>query len=252
MLNSFHPYGAEQGGFVASIAKKVATERRIVARMDSMSSLAATTELLPDEEVVARVRSGEASLYEVLMRRYNQRLFRVTRAILRDDSEAEDVMQDAYVRAFEHLSGFAGEAKFSTWLTKIAVHEALHRLRKRARTRDLESIMSTAASKERSPELQSYDRELRAALERAIDRLPDGYRTVFVLRVIEGLDVADTAAVLELGLEAVKTRLHRARALLRRDLQHRAGIEASRAFSFAGDRCDRVVAGVLGRIGNVR
>lgn len=217
-----------------------------------MSSPAILAELTPDaepdEKIVARVRGGETGLYEVLMRRYNQRLFRVTRSILRDDAEAEDVMQDAYVRAYEHLAGFAGEARFSTWLTKIAVYEALHRLRKRAKNGDLDSIMATATTSEPSPERQAYDQELRGVLEHAIDRLPDGYRSVFVLRVIEGLDVGETAEALDLGQEAVKTRLHRARALLRRDLQRRAGIEASQAFAFHAVRCDRIVENVLARI----
>ncbi len=203
-----------------------------------------------DEEIVVRVRGGEIALYEILMRRYNQRLFRVARSILGDDAEAEDVMQDAYVRAFEHLRSFAGEARFSTWLTKIAVYEALRRLRRRSRNGDLEAMMNTASTLDPSPERQAYDHELRAALERAIDRLPNRYRCVFVLRVIEGMDVAETAAALELGAEAVKSRLHRARALLRRDLQRRAGIAAPQAFVFHATRCDRVVANVLRRIGN--
>ncbi len=199
-----------------------------------------------DEEIVRRVLAGETQLYEILMRRYNQRLFRVARSILRDDSEAEDVMQDAYVRAYQHLGTFAGEAKFATWLTKIAVHEALHRAGRYARTGELDPMTSTSTP---SPERQAYDQELRVVLERAIDRLPDAYRSVFVLRVVEDLDVAETAAALNLGAEAVKTRLHRARAMLRRDLHRRVGLESSQAFSFDGVRCDRVVAGVFARIG---
>jgi RNA polymerase sigma-70 factor, ECF subfamily len=203
---------------------------------------------LTDEEIVNRVKAGEIALYEALMRRYNQRLFRVARSILRDDAEAEDTIQDAYVRAYEHLDSFAGAAKFSTWLTKIAAYESLRRLRRRAKTGDLDSVMDTATAATPSPERQAYDQELRTTLERAIDRLPDAYRSVFVLRVVEGLDVADTATALDVGLEAVKTRLHRARAMLRRDLQKRSGIEAMGAFSFHAVRCDRVVAGVFSRI----
>jgi len=211
-----------------------------------MASLALSQ--LTDEEIVLRLRAGEIALYEVLMRRHNQRLFRVARSILRDDAEAEDTMQDAYVRAYQHLDSFAGKAKFATWLTRIAVYEALRRLRRRARTGDLDSVMDTASTCAPSPERQAYDHELRATLERAIDRLPDAYRSVFVLRMVEGLDVADTAAALDVGLEAVKTRLHRARAMLRHDLQKRSGIEATQAFSFHAVRCDRVVAGVFSRI----
>jgi RNA polymerase sigma-70 factor (ECF subfamily) len=205
--------------------------------MNVMSSLA-------DEEIVARIRAGETALYEVLMRRYNQRLYRVARSIVRDAAEAEDVMQDAYVRAYEHLASFAGDAKFATWLTKIAVYEALRRVRRRAR---IDPLMSTATTLP-SPERQTYDHELRTVLERAIDHLPEGYRSVFVLRVVEELDVAETAAILEVGPETVKTRLHRARAMLRRDLHRRAGIAAAQAFAFHATRCDRVAAEVLRRL----
>ncbi len=201
-----------------------------------------------DQEVLERVRAGEHELYEILMRRYNQRLYRVARSILRNDAEAEDVMQDAYVRAFEHLDQFAGEALFSTWLTKIAVHEALRRARRAARVEDLE-VMANVRSDTRDPERQAYDGELRRVLERAVDALPESYRLVFVLRAVEGLSVAETAACLELGEEAVKTRLHRARRLLRQDLEERAGIVAAEAFPFHLSRCDGVVRAVLRRIG---
>ncbi len=208
---------------------------------------------LSDEEVIQRVQAGETSLYEILMRRYNQRLYRVARSILRNDSEAEDVMQEAYVRAFEHLGDFAGEAKFSTWLTKIAVYEALRRLRRQGRLEGLDSMQESKEHKlaetgVRDPERQAYDRELRQILERSVDLLPDVYRTVFVLRLVEGLSVAETAACLEVGEETVKTRLHRARALLRRELHQRAGMVAGEIFPFHLSRCDRVVAGVFQRI----
>ena len=207
-------------------------------------------EAMPDDEVVSRVLGGDTALYEVLMRRYNQRLYRVARSILHDGAEAEDVMQEAYVRAFEHLREFAGEAKFSTWLTKIAVHEALRRVRRRGRTEDLDGrIMDHPARDTRDPESQTYDRELRQVLERAVDTLPENYRSVFFLRAVEGLNVADTAACLDVGEETVKTRLHRARALLRKDLQRRAGIVASNVFPFHLSRCDRVVEAVFRRIG---
>ncbi len=210
----------------------------------------AAWEAMPDDEVVSRVLGGDTALYEVLMRRYNRRLYRVARSILHDGAEAEDVMQEAYVRAFEHLREFAGEAKFSTWLTKIAVHEALRRVRRRGRTEDLDGrIMDHPARDTRDPERQTYDRELRLVLERAVDALPESYRSVFVLRAVEGLNVADTAACLDVGEETIKTRLHRARALLRKDLQRRAGIVASDVFPFHLLRCDRVVEAVFRRIG---
>lgn len=208
---------------------------------------------IADEEVVERVRAGETSLYEILMRRYNQRLYRVARSILRDPAEAEDVMQEAYVRAYEHLDQFAGEAQFSTWLTKIAVYEALRRLRRRARAEDLETVpeakLMAAANSSTDPERQAYDRELGAALERAIDALPEMYRLVFVLRAVENLSVAEAAACLEIGTEAVKTRFHRARAMLRKDLERRAGIAAPQVYAFHLSRCDGVVEAVLRRIG---
>jgi RNA polymerase sigma-70 factor, ECF subfamily len=205
-----------------------------------------------DEEVVKRVLAGEKALYEIVIRRYNQRLYRVARSILRDDAEAEDVMQEAYVRAYEHLSQFAGEARFSTWLTKIAVYEALGRVRRRGRTEDLDAdvhTMDKVRSATRDPERQAYDRELRFVLERAIDALPEIYRLVFTLRMVEGLTVAETAGCLEIGVEAVKTRLHRARSLLRRDLEQRAGVVTAQVFPFHLARCDRVVDAVFRRIG---
>jgi RNA polymerase sigma-70 factor, ECF subfamily len=208
-----------------------------------------------DEDVVKRVLAGEAALYEILMRRYNQRLYRVARSILRNDVDAEDVMQEAYVRAYEHLNQFAGEARFSTWLTKIAVYEALGRLRRQRRTENLDSVldsdrhvMARMTSDTRDPERQAYDDELRIVLEGAIDSLPEPYRLVFVLRSVEGMSVAETAGCLDIGVEAVKTRLHRARSLLRKDLQQRAGVVTAQAFPFHLSRCDRVVEAVFRRI----
>lgn len=208
-----------------------------------------------DELVVKRVLAGETALYEVLMRRYNQRLYRVARSLLRDDIDAEDVMQEAYVRAYEHLKQFAGEAKFSTWLTKIAVYEALKRLRRQGRMEHLDSVldsdrhvMARMTSDTRDPEQQTYDQELRLVLEGAIDSLPESYRLVFMLRSVEGLSVAATAGCLDIGEEAVKTRLHRARSLLRKDLERRAGVVTAQAFPFHLSRCDRVVEGVFRRI----
>jgi RNA polymerase sigma-70 factor, ECF subfamily len=208
-----------------------------------------------DEALVDRIRNGDTALYEVLMRRYNQRIYRIALSIVRNPSEAEDVMQEAYVRGFQHLGDFAGEAKFSTWLTKIAVYEALARVRRLSRTGAPKSssderldMMDTVKTNEPDPERQAYDQELRLVLERAIDALPDNYRSVFVLRVVEGLDVNETAAALDIGVENVKTRLHRGRALLRRELERRAGIVAPEIFPFHLSRCDRVVEDVLRRI----
>jgi len=203
---------------------------------------------LTDEEIVDRIRRGETALFELLMRRYNQRLYRVTRAIVRDEAEAEDVTQDAYVRAFEHLDQFAGRARFSTWLTRIAVHEAFARLRRRGRQIDIEDDMTTLPSAAAGPEQRAADRELGQAIKNAIDALPETYGSVFMLREVEGLSTAETATCLEIPEETVKTRLHRARALLRNHINARIGAGVRDAFQFAGARCDRMVAAVLARV----
>jgi RNA polymerase sigma-70 factor (ECF subfamily) len=207
-------------------------------------------ELLPDEEIVRRVRAGERDLYELLLRRHNQRVYRAIRSVLRDEGEVEDVMQQAYVLAYVHLDQFAGLARFSTWLVRIAINEALARARKAPRlvlvddgSEEAEVSMSTAAGG-RTPEQELEQRELVLLVERAIDELPEMYRTVMVLREIEGLSTAEVAEALETTEDVVKTRLHRARALLT------ARVEASDsqlegAFPFHARRCDRVVAAVM-------
>jgi RNA polymerase sigma-70 factor, ECF subfamily len=209
---------------------------------------------LTDEEVVQRVLAGEGPLFEVLMRRYNQRLYRVARAILRDEGEAEDVMQQAYVNAYAHLGQFEQRARFSTWLTRIAVHEALARRRRRGRITEMDAMPETDGSgvwtaKGPDPEQQALTGELRKALEDSVDALPESHRSVFVLREVEGLSTAETAESLGLSEDNVKTRLSRSRAMLRRDLFERAGVAAPDVFSFHLSRCDRVVAAVFARLG---
>ena len=223
--------------------------------MVSTAEVATSQEPLSDEEVVARVLAGETGMFEVVMRRHNQRLYSVARAILRNDGEAEDVMQDAYVRAYEHLNQFAGRAKFSTWLTRIAVHEALARQRRGNRYQELEPMseregdpMDRFASLTPNPEQQASNSEIRRLLEEAVDNLPDSYRTVFMLRDIEEMSTTDAADVLEITEENVKVRLHRARALLRKSLYARAGMQKNEAFNFHAIRCDRVVKNVFERI----
>ena len=223
--------------------------------MVSTAEAATSQEPLSDEEVVARVLAGETGMFEVVMRRHNQRLYSVARAILRNDGEAEDVMQDAYVRAYEHLNQFAGRAKFSTWLTRIAVHEALARQRRGNRYQELEPMseregdpMDRFASLTPNPEQQASNSEIRRLLEEAVDSLPDNYRTVFMLRDIEEMSTTDAADVLEITEENVKVRLHRARALLRKSLYARAGMQKNEAFNFHAIRCDRVVKNVFERI----
>lgn len=216
---------------------------------------AARLEAWSDERVVEQVLAGETALYEILMRRYNQRLYRVVRAILREDDETEDVMQDAYVRAFQHLDQFEGRAAFSTWLTRIAVHEALARLRRRSRFASLEAgddegesaVMPATTLPD--PEQNHLRSEVSGLLEETILALPDAYRTVLVLRDVEELTTAETAAALELSEENVKVRLHRGRALARKTLMTRVGASARTALPFMGERCDRVVAGVFARLG---
>lgn len=209
-----------------------------------------------DEQVVTRVLAGETALYELLMRRHNQRLYRIARAVLRDDAEAEDVMQDAYVRAYQNLASFEGRAKFSTWLSRIAFHEALGRLRRRSRFQSFDDpessngdAMNSAVSLDRSPEQETYDRELSAVLENAVLSLADEYRMVFVLRDVEGMSTEETAQCLNLTQENVKVRLHRAHAKLRRQLYAALGATAGRCFQFHAPRCDRVVNEVFKTLG---
>jgi RNA polymerase sigma-70 factor, ECF subfamily len=209
-----------------------------------------------DEEVVQRVLQGETALYELLMRRHNQRVYRVARAILREDGEAEDVMQDAYVRAYQNLASFEGRAKFVTWLTRIAVHEALSRSRKRLRFQSFDpadesngDIMQSAPSTDRSPEQQAYDRELAAVLEKAVLSLTEDHRLVFMLRDVEGMSTEETANCLNLTQENVKVRLHRARAGLRKRLYQAVGGTAAGCFQFHAVRCDRVVKNVFATLG---
>jgi len=207
-----------------------------------------------DEEVVDRVRSGATALYELIVRRYNQRLYRIARAILRDDTEAEDVMQEAYVRAYQHLGQFEGRAPFATWLTRIAVHEALARLRTRQKMRQLEppgddeAMETPILEKSLDPEQETSKREVARLLEEELLNLPEQYRSVLMLRDVEDLSTAETAEALGLTEENVKVRLHRGRLMMRRNLTDRIGARAKEAFPFMGTRCDRVTSAVLQRI----
>jgi RNA polymerase sigma-70 factor (ECF subfamily) len=208
-----------------------------------------TPTTLSDEEVVTRVLAGDASLFEILMRRYNQRLFRVARGIVTDDAEAEDVVQDAYVRAFRDLASFRGEARFSTWLTRIACHEALARARKGRRLVSIGGDGPPEPPTETpGPEKELENRELHAVLREAVEILPDPLRSVFCLREIEGLSTEETAEALGLTVENVRVRLHRAKRSLREKLDQRIGQEVRRLYLFDGARCDRMVEGVFARI----
>ncbi|HJR60434.1 MAG TPA: RNA polymerase sigma factor [Vicinamibacterales bacterium] len=206
-----------------------------------------------DEDIIRQVLEGNTAMFELLMRRYNERVYRAARAIVRDEQEAEDVMQQAYVNAFTHLRQFNGAARFSTWLTKIAINESLARLRRRKRYEpfddersNVEPFMSRNVPE--NPERQAFAGELRSLLEWAIDTLPDGMREVFVLREVEGLSTSEVAEALDVSDDVVKTRLSRGRAALRRVLLDRTGATAPDAFRFYRPRCDRVVAQVLAKI----
>jgi len=214
----------------------------------------ASASALSDEQVVARVLSGEIALYEVIMRRYNTRIYRVARSILKNDHEAEDVMQDAYVRAFQHLDQFAGRSKFSTWLTRIAVHEALARVHKGKRFEEWDDMHETeqgkieAAQAKSDPETEAVSGELSQILEATIARLPEQYRTVVMLRDVEELSTSEAADCLSITEDNVKVRLHRAHGLLRKELLAKAKISAKEIFPFHAVRCDRIVAAVFARI----
>jgi len=219
---------------------------------------AAAPSSLTDAEIVARVRAGDRALFEILMRRHNQRIYRVARAVVKDEVEVEDVMQQAYINAYTHLHQFEDRSQFSTWLTRITLNEAFGRRRKLQSesiskvpsgiAEDAGAFMDTIASSQPDPERQAYARELHRVLEQAVDALPETYRTVFMLRDIEGLSTSETGEGLGLGEEAVKTRLHRARAMIRRAVTARIGDVAAGAFQFQAPRCDRVVDAVLARI----
>jgi len=213
---------------------------------------------LTDEELVLRVRAGEPALYELLMRRHNQRLYRAIRAVLRDDREVEDVMQQAYLNAFLHLDQFKGTARFSTWLTRIAVNQAIRRSRTEIRRHEVmtpsdsdDRLIDRAPAPGLDPEHTMYGQELKEVIEGLLESLAEPYRLVFVLREVEGLSTADAAECLGINEDTVKTRLHRAKGLLRSQLDHRLGPATSSVYAFHLSRCDRVVAGVMARIGGV-
>jgi RNA polymerase sigma-70 factor (ECF subfamily) len=201
--------------------------------------------------LVDKARSGDA-LFAAVMRRYNQRLFRIARAILRNDGEAEDVLQDAYVRAFVNLGQLEDPVRFSSWISRIVVYEAWARLRRRRQQISLAPSLAEAALRliaaAPDPEVEMAHKQQSALLEAAIDALPIGYRTVFMMRDVEEMSVAETAECLGIKEGAVKTRLHRARAALREEVWRRMGGPRAEPFRFAGARCDRLVAGVLRRI----
>ena len=203
-----------------------------------------------DEEIVARVRAGDAALVEVLMRRHNTRLYRAVRGVLRDEAEVEDAMQQAYLQAYAALGEFEGLSSFSTWLVRIGLNEALGRLRKRRSDVPVEPGDGTehAMNDQPDPEERAASRQALGLLEDASDRLPPNHRTVILLREVEGLSTEEAAHALGVSEAVVKVRLHRARAAVRDLLTRDLGRNASDAFPFPAERCDRIVRAELGRI----
>jgi RNA polymerase sigma-70 factor (ECF subfamily) len=213
-----------------------------------------------DAELVGRIARHDQAAFEVLMRRHNGKLFRVARAILKDDAEAEEALQDAYLEAYRHMGDFRGGARLSTWLTRIVINQALMRLRKQKRDRIVVPFGSERAAEQGQAEADVTDErsetppgatlraEIRRALERRIDELPTAFRTVFVMREVEDMTVDETAECLSIPAATVRTRLFRARALLREALARDMDMATVDVFSFAGERCDRIVAGVLARL----
>jgi len=206
-----------------------------------------------DEALVNRARAGDRAAFELLMRRHNQRVFRVVRSVLRDTDDIEDVIQQAYVQAFLHLDQFGGNARWSTWLCRIAINEALARLRQRGRFVPFEAVSEEAmanVSKVASgdPERTASGREFGKMVEQAIDELPEIYRAVLIMREVEGMTTEETASILDVQTDVIKTRLHRARASLRDAIEDRIGEQMKNSYTFGNERCDRVVAAVLARL----
>lgn len=220
---------------------------------------------LDDAALLARVRAQDHAAFEVLMRRYNGRLFRVARSIVRDDGEAEDVLQDAYLDAYRHIGEFLGGSQLTTWLTRIVINHALMRLRRQKRDRvvvPFSQAVAEAADQGRepseetvvderteSPTTATLRAEIRRLLEQRIDGLPVAFRTVFVMREVEDMSVDETASALGIPPATVRTRLFRARALLRESLARDMDSATLDVFGFAGERCDRIVAAVLEKLG---
>jgi len=204
--------------------------------------------------LVRRAMAREGDAFRSIMKTHNQRLYRIARGVVRNDAEAEDIVQEAYVSAFAHLDAFRGDSSLATWLSRIVINEALGRLRKRRRTVALPAnpqaeIIQFPLNPSDDPERTMAQRQILELVERATDSLPDVYRSVFVARVIEGLSIEETAELLGVRPETVKTRLHRARALVRKALDDQIGPVLLDAFPFAGRRCDRLTSAVMRRLG---
>jgi RNA polymerase sigma-70 factor (ECF subfamily) len=218
-----------------------------------------TLDALEDSELVGLARQKVDGAFRIIMQRHNRRLYRIARAVLRNDSEAEDAVQEAYVLAFTNLGEFRGDSSLATWLSRIVLNEALGRIRRRRPAADMAKPASRSASQaeiipfplsspQLDPERSMAQRQIQLLLEQAIDKLPDDFRIVLVARVIEEMSIEETAALFGLRAETVKTRLHRARKLLRDALEKQVGSVLSDAFPFDGTRCARVTDEVLRRL----
>lgn len=218
---------------------------------------------LTDDGLVARLRDGDAGALELLMRRHNQRLYRLARSILRNPADAEEAVQDAYVQAYERLGDYRGPNSFAAWLGRIVLNKAYDRVRDRGRVIPLDTVLRSAggqnedtvtmtsdqiASGRPDPERLAASGDLRRLIEAAVDDLPLDFRTVFVLRAIEGFSVEETANQLDIPAATVRTRYHRARRQIRMALGGSLENVLPAAFSFAGERCDRIVANVMARV----
>jgi RNA polymerase sigma-70 factor (ECF subfamily) len=227
-----------------------------------MTALTAPLDAADDSRLVELVRRGDTAAFAVLMRRYNRRLYRTARAILRDDAAAEDALQEAYVAAYRHVDAFRGDAQVATWLTRIVVNQALQALRRTRRERvvvpfeesadepaSIDASLDSPSTDTATPETAMQRAEMRRLIERKIDELPEGHRTVFVLREIEELTVDETAATLGIPAATVRSRLFRAKARLRESLAQEFDLATQDVFGFDGERCDRIIRTVLVRLG---
>ncbi|KGF81307.1 RNA polymerase sigma factor [Massilia sp. JS1662] len=224
-----------------------------------MQAAAPNPASLDDDALLRRIRAGDRDAFTDLMRRYNRRLYRVARSVLRDDAEAEDALQDAYLQAYRALPAFRGESALGTWLTRIVVNAALMRQRKTGRLAEVIELGAefgaddAALPRDRldepaQPELAALRAQTRRLIETGIDKLPAAFRTVFVLRAVEELTVEETAATLDIPAATVRTRYFRARAMLREALAREIDFAIEDAFGFDGARCDRIVDAVRRRL----
>ena len=221
------------------------------------STILSTSAAVSEGELIRRAKARDEQAVRAILQANNRRLFRIARGILRNDAEAEDVVQETYVRALTHLEGFRGESSLSTWLSRIAMNEAIGRLRGKRLSLDLDSLPEDRGEAEiipfpaasSDPERSMAQRQIQEVVERAIDQLPEPFRLVFITRVMEEMTVEETAELLSIKPETVKTRLHRARALLRQNVEKEIGPVIMDAFPFAGRRCEQLTEAVLRRLG---